>query len=284
MTNLRVVFSGHVHEIPAITSAIDLWSKAMSSLLPGGFPTCVFISYPISRGTPRLGTGLSACVHLLPLKDSIDRYIRESISIIEWNPWGRKSGPNFQFFELLNELSTAHPEDWILQLESDTFPLRELSSSDFQWIDGSNVQTWVRGAVPHPRVAGRLNSNSRSHINGAAFYRVGNRAFIDFLNYIWKPSLIQAAIRYENIAYDVLTSRQIERVIGGGKLAGDWTAHQARFTKEPGMVNLSGYNPKIPLERALSEGFRAGTNSESPWLIHSPHYFKESQQSIFALD
>jgi hypothetical protein len=254
--SLRLAMTVHSTESVAVASSkLTKWVETFSDLTGAEVPSCLWVT-----GTPkddehaRVG---AHCVHSLFLHPEVDRYVRNWNPRTPWSPWGQKSGPNFQFFEVLRQAADAHSEDWLLQLETDVEALRLPRPDDF----GDKFKdSWVVGAKNHSAVRQSLDVRLWEHINGAAFYRVGDSEFRAFLEEVWKPSLLFLLSAEPTIAYDCMTSPAIWGELPE-PLKNRWWSARDRFVRLPGMINgasLTRHEAGAAL-RGLSDG---------PWLFH----------------
>jgi hypothetical protein len=204
-------------------------------------------------------SNFEGCVHFYPIRQEIDRYVRMWTPKTPPSPWGLKSGPNSQFFSILSEMARLHPEDWVLQLESDVFSLRPLVPEDFS-ADFDNL--WVLGARTHPSALHTLEDSLWNHLNGAAFYRVGSQDFIRFLRGVWQTSLLFMLHKRPDYAYDCLSSPPVWESLPPD-LREKWKAARVYFASTPGMINASSLT-RLEARKLVSQ-FTPGA---SPWFFH----------------
>ncbi|WP_020210039.1 hypothetical protein [Gilvimarinus chinensis] len=116
-------------------------------------------------------------------------------------PYGKKSGPNIQFFRTLRKISSIQPNiSGLLLLETDAHPILQNWAHELnqriQWL-GNNV--YIAGSRP---VMAETIGPIKSHINGNALYNLGNTNFSNFLDF-WEETLIESVKLNPDIAYDV---------------------------------------------------------------------------------
>jgi hypothetical protein len=254
--NLRLVMTIHSTESIAVASEkLKEWVKTFSDLTGRDVPSCLWITgNPTETEHPEAG---DHCNHSLFLPPEVDRYVRNWNSREPWSPWGQKSGPNYQFFEVLRQAAEIHSEEWLFQLETDVTLLRLPRADDFgEELTGS----WIVGSENHSAVLRNLDLRLWEHINGAAFYRVGDHEFRAFLEEVWKPSLLFLLSAEPALAYDCLTSPAIWGDLPDPLKTSWWNARD-RFVKLPGMVNASS------LTRQKAEVVLQNL-PDDPWLFH----------------
>ncbi len=261
---LRLMFVVRPNEIDAVRSLSKQWGSAFdawpNTLKP---EICVWVT---GQDLPDVSIpGL--CFHRLELPEELDFYARSPRERTLWSPWGLKSGPNFQFFEILRRMHTSHHTEWVLQLETDTVPVRSVEQADIAWIL-ENEELWVAGSSADYAESTSLSASTAQHINGAAFYRVGSHEFVDFLALTWARSLLQIASVRPALAYDSLTSPGVWRELSD-ELHFSWQDNEKRFSFVSGMVNLSNkkLNSAGAKEQLREVGYKSG-NQASPWFLH----------------
>lgn len=263
--SLRLVLVARDGEEARGDALLDRWVEAFSEVAPSGIPTCMWL------------TGVDAshhqdtrhCTHTLRLNPLIDGYQRQPHKRMTWSPWGHKSGPNFQFFRILNLAQQLHEEEWILQLELDTFPVRKVNPDDIPWVY-QKEGPWVVGAKPAASMVRGLSPSTRDHINGAAFYRVGEERFQSRLLVTWALSLLDLLRGRPGIAYDVVNSPLV-----WGRVARDlryrWKNSESVFSSSSKMTIRDKY-------LSSRENSEADSHS-STWFVHSlgPHLESDSE-------
>jgi len=243
--------------IPEAQERLDLWVRHFSALLGLRVESCLWVTGNPTRS--RLIRNLMGCVHYFEIPQAIDRYERTWKPNALNSPWGLKSGPNFQFFPILLRMSELHPEEWVLQLESDVVPLRQVSQDDLG-IDFTDL--WVVGALTHEAALGNLERTLWGHLNGVAFYHVGSSDFLRFLKAIWQTSLLYFLHQRPDYAYDCLSSPDLWEALPS-TLRHHWQSEQRRFATLPGMVNMSSLPPN-KITQLISEF----PPESIPWLLH----------------
>lgn len=211
------------------------------------------------------------CWHDLEVPSSLDRYIRVRRSSDAWSPWGLKSGPNYQFFRLLDRAAQAHHEPWLLLLEVDTFPLGDPAASISDLIE-RNPKGWMIGGTPHPASEAHLDPTIRGHLNGAALYNLGSSDFSQFRRLVWLPSLLESLSWREGLAFDCVTAPAFWSRLSP-ELRVAWQDAGKRFVATSGIVNLSTMRLHDGnLDMFLSQrekASEAGETSEGPWMLHA---------------
>jgi hypothetical protein len=268
--DVRIAFTYAGSNLPALYHVASLWQdKLQLDAHADVKPICIWASTP---ELARVGAASLSwyCWHSLDVPPQLDRYLATRRGGEFWSPWGLKSGPNWQFFRLLDQAAQEHESHWLLLLELDTFPLTNPLQALHQ-ATRLNRDAWVIGGNPHPRAARKLPEYFSSHINGAALYRIGSRGFRTFRKSTWMPSLFDAVVHWENMAFDVLTSRELWPWLSPG-LQFNWASHADRFVATSGIVNLSNcaVDELDPLElRSIITNARASAPEfAAPWLLH----------------
>lgn len=261
---LRLMFVIRPHETEVVGGLATRWRSVFEAWPSNQRPNiCVWVTGQHLNDVSLPGM----CVHTLELGEAVDFYARSPRERTPWSPWGLKSGPNFQFFEVLRRMHTAHDTEWVLQLEADTVPLRAVDQSDIGWILDSD-ELWVAGASARFAEAKSLSAATADHLNGAAFYRVGSPEFIEFLAHTWARSLLHISQVRPALAYDSLTSPGVWRELPE-HLFFSWRENAERFGRVPGMVNLS--NRTLSTSDPTGQLREAGdvfSHQPSPWFLH----------------
>lgn len=254
--DLRLILVARKGEEKDASEAIKVWRDAFSQFAPHGISFCLWLTGEY----PSVPEDMDACVHALHLNPLIDGYQRKSYKRMTWSPWGQKSGPNYQFFTILGAGSQLHKESWILQLELDNFPLRKLIKTDLSWIFDSRSELWVVGSENSVEVKKYLSKQNQSHINGAAFYRVGSGEFRAFWNRTWALSLLDRLRHRPATAYDVMNSPLCWEELPV-ELRESWSLARNSFQSTAGMLNAPG----------AYSGFRFPHTQGvigQPWFLH----------------
>jgi len=241
-----------------------------ATLAQSTLPNAPFCLWSTVR-PPHPFAGESVCWHELKLPERIDRYERGTVAKGIWSPWGNKSGPNFQFFMQLEEMRTQHPEEWVLQIEGDTFLVGEDPGAQIERLLAAHPEAWVIGAVNHPKVLEVLDPLLHGHINGAAFYRVGSAEFRDFRRQVWIPTLIELVGKVPSMAYDCASAPEIWDQLSKALHLG-WLAGNSKFVRTFGMVNASTIATRVLDDPRLNhDEIREGLASEGalPWFLHT---------------
>lgn len=173
----------------------------------------------------------------LGLGGCVNRYIVDNAAIAAWNPWGYKSGPNYDFFAILDWCKTINA-DWVLLAEADLLPIGESLESRVSNLLSSAQGLWVVGAEPTTESKRLLDPRIRDHINGAAFYRVSSKEFGVFRRQVWIPSLMALIKYFPFFAYDCVTAPGVWDLLSD-HLRDSWERHRLLFHRTELMLNLS---------------------------------------------
>ncbi len=259
--DLRLILVARKGEEKDATEAVEIWREAFSEVAPEGIEFCVWLT----GNEPTVSQEIDACVHILHLNPLIDGYQRNPRNRMTWSPWGQKSGPNYQFFRILREMSALHPESWILQLELDTFPLRKVTPKDIPWTYRGE-ELWVVGAGIQNAREQRKSRGLVHHINGAAFYKLGDSNFQDFLANTWRLDLLKTIRLRPALAFDVMTANS-SVVDGPSAVHENWRESREFFKTTWAMRNLLS-NPS-PSDSLLP--------NDAAWFVHlkgpEPQFF-----------
>jgi len=242
---------------------LELWSNL-------GFDDyCMFVS---EKENPKLIDAITSnvpkvCIHQFKIPQEYDYYEkRYSTYFNKISALGKKAGPNWVFFKVLNEIKKHHNQD-ILLLEPDVYPinLKNLKAR-LETEVLSHQDWWVIGCKPHPEIRKSISPSIHDHFNGAAFYKTGSEEFISFLNSIWFPSVIEAQSLDINFAYDVLSDPKSRKELSNS-LQFYWDEYQNKFKESTLMVNYSLLTIDTKLLNELQEGISSLFNKES-FCIH----------------
>jgi hypothetical protein len=257
LASLRLSMVVHTTEsLETAVRRLDEWVSNFDALGFGRPPSCLWVTgVSPDYGVEDVG---GHCVHTLAIPEGLDRYVRTWNPRTPRSPWGLKSGPNFQFFRIISAISTLHREQWSLQLESDVVPLRPVKKDDFI---GEFRGRWVVGAHNHPEVLNPIDPMLWGHINGSAFYRVGDPDFIEFIAAVWIPSLLYLLHENPTLAYDCMTAPPVWASLPA-PLREAWLATRDQFSFSSGMINASSLSKK-EAESALR------SMNEMPWFLHA---------------
>lgn len=275
-TRLRVVMVW----IPSRGSRdLDLaleWADRLGIDERRGPQVCVWTPRDVRAGSER-PDDVRICWHSLDLPPRIDRHVDRPSPRDEVSPWGSKSGPNFQFFRLLDRFGEVHPHDWLLYAEPDTVPIGAEVADAVADLLEANSDAWMIGARPHPIVRARLTPDLWNHLNGAALYHVGDRDFAEFRRSTWIPSMLLKIRELEIYAYDCITDPSQRRKLPE-RLRHAWRAETHRFVATSGMVNLStetldpaGLRSAMEDDMLLAALRAEGT---SVWMVHAKGDFR----------
>jgi hypothetical protein len=199
------------------------------------------------------------CWHNLEVPERIDRHVQVANPRLAWSPWGTKSGPNYQFFALLDQYMVSHDEPWVLLVEPDTHPMGADMGSVVEKVLDDNADAWMIGGRPHPAIRSMLSRDLHEHLNGAALFHAADAGFAEFRKDAWIPSLLWIIRDQPTFGYDCLTDPE-SRTTLPERLQKQWRDNNSRFVATAGIVNLSTANfgaMKLKLEL------------NSPWLTAS---------------
>lgn len=182
---------------------------------------------------------------------------------VPWRPAGTKSGPNLQWWRILETVASEEGVEWLLLVEADTIPAEECVADRVRDLLSMHPDAWVIGALPHAASLGRLDPRLRDHLNGAALYHVGDGSFQQFLRSVWLPSLLLVLQDQVDIAFDCLTAPSLWQDIPM-ELGDAWARNAARFQSTDTMVNASSLSGR-PAQRALDAALR----DPKVWFVHS---------------
>ena len=177
------------------------------------------------------------CCHDFCMSAAIDRYQEYLRPGTTFSPWGTKSGPNFQFFQVLDLARRAHGETLTLWIEPDTFPLTQSIGLLAERLDHEFPDAFVIGAYVHSGILADLAPNLHQHVNGHAIYRL-SAEFETFRRSIWIPSLIHVIQRYPEFAFDCLNTDSVLELLPMS-LMQSWQAFAHRFVRTPHFINAS---------------------------------------------
>lgn len=248
------------------------WREALGRRLELNDTFCIYISNPAGN--------LSAapdgvCVHKLHIPKRYDFYQRSFTSLSTWSPWGRKSGPNLQFFQTIREAGLRHTESWVYQLESDVLPARPLTQLEAKSLREHMQISWVIGAENHPAVLRRLPKVFHHHLNGAALYKVGDPRFQAFVSDVWAPSLWSLLTWDPSVAYDVMTSPDCwERL--PAQLRAEWQSASSKLVVHAGMGNLAGLALNKKLLTVLLEERKYWSLHLNELMARQPEFFRST--------
>lgn len=254
------------------TQPLHLAARWATLLAAGSnMPTaCIWSTRPVTL--PARLDSVELCWHHLHLPKRLDRHAHHPHPRLPWSPWGVKSGPNIQFFRVLDEFVAAHPHDWVLYTEPDTYPMGSDPAPSVAQLLERRSSAWMIGGLPHPKTRARLDVSMWRHLNGAALYNVGDPRFAEFRAMTWIPSLLWKIRGFPEYAYDCITDPRQHADLPP-RLAGSWAAESERFVATSGIVNLSTQIltqadvAELADDRWLQD--RCAVENTSPWLLHA---------------
>jgi hypothetical protein len=251
-------------------SVIRLWKKVLNPGCGDRIEACVYATPSVIKSSSQ---AVDLCWHQIDMPDDIDSYQRTTLKRKGSHVWGQKSGPNYQFFQVLKDFYATHETEWLLLLEPDVLPFGGNVHIQIRNLVTRNPRAWVVGGKPHPLLLGTLAPDLHNHLNGVALYRVGSRSFDEFRRTVWIPSLIEKLKREQTFAFDCLTDPCVQEGLTPW-LRETWFRFQHKFVYAPGIVNISTktINDFNRLVRLLGEASLLrdlGRNEEEPWLVHA---------------
>jgi hypothetical protein len=261
------------------------WGAALQGCAPDDIAAgsvCVWSPGPPDAASSTIPDDVRrvACWHTFDVPEVLDVHATRLAPGRPWTPWGTKSGPNIQFFSLIERWADAHDHPWVLLVEPDTYPMpHDVVRSEIGRLLEAHPDAWVIGAPAHPTARAVLPQAIGRHLNGAALYRAGDANFIRFVRRVWMPSLFTVTRDDPVLAWDCLTDPSTSALLQTS-LRTAWEQAQHRFVATAGMVNLSTHalddaglaaalaHPEL-VERLRLEGAR-------PWQIHAKGRFTPS--------
>lgn len=241
-TSFRLVLNAHESEFERVRDSLARWNEALAEWQTNKPLFCLFVSSPHEGQPSSLAPWRLLnvdCLHEIHIPKEIDSYSQSVPLHPGRSSWGRKSGPNWQFFEVMDQLNRIHSQQWTLLLEWDTFPvLRFLRDALGKTLEEASEGVWMVGGRNHPDVLHGLDPRFHRHKNGVALYRTGSAAFNNFVRAVWVPSLIELARREPNIAFDVLTSPDVWPSLSH-VLRRQWEDHAEAFQDSDLILNRS---------------------------------------------
>ena len=201
-----------------------------------GAPVCLFVNQPSPKLFSLLTESGLRTVDL-GLQKHVNRYNSSFTATIPWDPWGFKSGPNRDFFRILDYCSRLR-SGWTLLAEPDLIPAEyDLKDRASSLLTGFPEQ-WVIGSQNTTLALEKLDRRLHDHINGAAFYNTESLDFARFRRSVWIPSLISLIRNFPFFAYDCVGATEIWDLLPQ-RLASEWKFCSKRFISVPQMINQS---------------------------------------------
>lgn len=250
------------------SSGIDLaveWSQILKC------PLSLFENQATSCTDDKFHVYESLATYDLDLSPNIDKYLSSMTNIKTWSPWGTKSGPNYQFFQIIDHYRSHRRADWVLFLEADTFCTSQLARTHIERLLENHSDAWVIGASPHPKTRARLMPDLWDHINGACLLHVGDSDFQDFASRVWIPSVIDRIRTLPYYAYDCITATR-EWAKLPDSLESEWIKNANKFIRTSTMINTSSIRLSLRDIQTLTNAgsidsqTRAGS---SIWFAHA---------------
>lgn len=177
---LIVAFPIQEFDSPKSIEAARSWGQSL------GAPVCLFVNQPSPKLCSLLAESDLMTVDL-GLQKHVNRYNSSITATIPWDPWGFKSGPNRDFFRILDYCSHLG-SGWTLLAEPDLIPTEyDLKDRVSSLLTGFPEQ-WVIGSQNTTLALEKLDQRLHDHINGAAFYHTESPDFTQFRRRVWIPS------------------------------------------------------------------------------------------------
>ncbi|MGB3534814.1 MAG: hypothetical protein WBA13_15025 [Microcoleaceae cyanobacterium] len=196
---------------------------------------------------------------------------------------GYKSGPNNQFFMIIEKLARDYP--YIFYMETDCFPIRPNWLQKLIEIVNSTEAFWIKGSLY--RGTSGVDQLYQNHLNGNAIYATGNSDFQRFVREIWKPFLFHTT-KYNNrrIAYDCLLPIYFDRADASSKSNNkliwyQWQNVASRFSYTNFIQNHSGTREaKGESEISVQQILR---HYPETYIVHGSHFATEIGLEIQSL-
>jgi hypothetical protein len=177
-------------------------------------------------------------VRFCQLPPEKDVYLREGE--VGAAPLGRKSGPNWLFYETMRAL--RHEAQFVFLMETDCQPLAPNWIRKIQRACALNQDAWIVGS--HYCGVSALHWSIARHINGNALYHIGDAQFWDFLdNRFWPWLNAYAAATLPDLAYDCGWETWLNRPEMEDASSYDWVSAREilhRFRLSNFVVNIGG--------------------------------------------
>ncbi len=232
MTSIPLIVAFPIQESdgPKSIEVARSWGLALDA------PVCLFVNQPSPKLCSLLAESGLKTVDL-GLQTHVNRYNPSITPAIPWDPWGFKSGPNRDFFRILDYCSHLG-SGWILLAEPDLIPTEyDLKDRVSSLLTGFSEQ-WVIGSQNTTLALEKLDRRLHDHINGAAFYNTKSLDFVRFRRSVWIPSLISLIRNFPFYAYDCVNATEIWDLLPQ-RLASEWKIYSERFISVPQMINQS---------------------------------------------
>ena len=251
-------------------TALDVavaWHDALTDGRAGS--SCLWTTRPLDRPVEHPAVD-RLCWHVVDLPARIDRHLPVGDRRLPWSPWGWKSGPNRQFFTMLDRLAVEHDDDWVLLVEPDTYPIGDDVRGRVGDVIARHPTAWVIGGLPHPWTRPGLARTLWHHLNGAALYRVADPDFARFRATVWIPSLLSRIRSEPAYAFDCITDPAEQDVLSD-PLAAAWRRDEDRFVATAGIVNASTLVVSPDRVGPLLAEVTAAVEEEgtAPWMLHA---------------
>ncbi len=197
----------------------------------------------------------------------------------EIGAWGYKSGPNNQFFQMLNKFTEDYP--YIFMMESDCFPIKANWLQRAVEIANSPEKFWVKGSIY--RGNSPLAEFQQNHINGNAFYASGDRNFRRFVREVWQPFVLENTKNIDpKLSYDCAIARYFHQAKSSQNNLEwlQWQNYAHLFTYTNFIQNHSGTKEargeaKITLQQILKY-------SPDTYIVHAPHFAEQVDSNLYS--
>ncbi|MEP6967044.1 MAG: hypothetical protein ABI906_03090 [Pseudomonadota bacterium] len=177
-------------------------------------------------------------VRFCDLPPQKDVYAREGE--VKYAPFGRKSGPNWMFFETMKALRDE--AEFVFLMETDCQPVIPNWIARLRTTCAQNQDAWIIGS--HYCGVSPLHWSIARHINGNALYHIGDPRFWDFLENRFWPWLNDYIVKFmPALAYDCGWEAYLNRVEMEHAGSYDWVRARdilQNFRLSNFVVNLSG--------------------------------------------
>ncbi|MGF1539104.1 MAG: hypothetical protein ACFCU5_01425 [Pleurocapsa sp.] len=183
--------------------------------------------------------------------------------------WGYKSGPNKQFFQIIDRFTDDYP--YIFVMESDCFPLKANWLQRAIAITNSPEKFWVKGSIY--RGNSPIAEFQQNHINGNAFYATGDRDFRRFVREIWQPFVLENTKNIDpKLSYDCAIARYFNRAKSAENNL-EWLHWQnyahlftyTNFIQNHGGTKEAQGEAEITLQQIVKY-------SPDTYIVHAPHF------------
>jgi hypothetical protein len=177
-------------------------------------------------------------IQFCDLSPEKDVYVKDPGHLM--SPYGNKAGPNWLFYETMKKLRANC--DFVFLMETDCEPLTPNWLQRLARTCARAGDAWIVGS-PYRGVS-LLPAKIARHLNGNAFYRIGDPAFWEFLDeLLWPWMLTQIPIDNYGMAYDCAWEYFLHRPEFDDPTHPDWQTVRDllhRFQATNAVVNIGG--------------------------------------------